>query len=106
MPDIREAITVKYMINSFLATKVSWFNQLYDYCQANDLNFERVRYHIGGDERIGKSHTNVTEERGFGGACFPKDTRSLLSEEHGDLLTLLNNAVRYNSIIRKENIDD
>jgi|ETNmetMinimDraft_21_1059911.scaffolds.fasta_scaffold00722_5 UDPglucose 6-dehydrogenase len=99
--DIREAITVKYMINSFLATKVAWFNQVYDYCEANGLDYNRVRNHIGHDDRIGKSHTEVTEERGFGGACFPKDTRSLLSEEHGDLLTLLNNAVRYNSIIRE-----
>ena len=102
LPDIREAITVKYMINSFLATKVSWFNQLYDYCQANDLNFERVKYHVGMDERIGKSHIDVTEERGFGGACFPKDTKSLLSEEHGHLFTILNSAVRYNNMIRKE----
>ena len=104
-----EASFVKYGINSFLATKVLWFNQFKDLVDAEKGRFNIISSAIGSDPRIGHSHTQVPGpdgRKGFGGACFPKDTRSLLSEEHGDLLTLLNNAVRYNSIIRKENIDD
>ena len=94
------AIIAKYTINSFLATKVSFFNQLYDFCAARGISFETVRSIVRGDERIGDSHTHVTKERGWGGACFPKDTEAFLQMDGGNHLTLLENAVEYNKKLK------
>lgn len=100
-----EAIATKNFANSFLATKVSFFNQIYDFCQATDLDFEVVRRNLALDYRIGDSHTHVIPEegvRGFGGHCFPKDTTALLktAEKNNVSLSILNEAVEYNKRIR------
>jgi len=74
-----EASLTKYTINSFLATKVAFFNQIYDVCQASRVDYDTVRSLITQDKRIGGSHTQVPGPdggRGFGGHCFPKDTRA------------------------------
>lgn len=100
-----EAITVKYFRNSFLATKVAFFNQIYDFCEKLDLDYRYVREAIALDERIGSSHTYVFEDsRGFGGYCFPKDTAALLSTSKslGVNLSILESAVNYNNDIVDE----
>lgn len=101
---IEELILVKYFRNSFLATKVAFFNQIYDLCNKLDLDYETVAAGIGVDSRITHSHTQVTEQRGFGGHCFPKDTSALLhtANRFGYDLTILREAVEYNKKIRKE----
>lgn len=98
-----ELILVKYFRNAFLATKVSFFNQVYDLCQAFDINYKNVAAGIGHDPRIGSSHTEVTESRGWGGHCFPKDIQALLhtAELEGVDMSLLEEAVRYNNRVRK-----
>jgi hypothetical protein len=71
-----EAAFVKYGVNSFLATKVTFFNQLYDTVAEFGCNWPSVANTIGMDSRIGVGHTRVPGydgKRGFGGACFPKD---------------------------------
>ena len=76
---IAEASLIKYGINSFLATKVLWFNQFFDVVNGHG-NFNRIIAAIGTDPRIGHSHTVVPGfdgRRGYGGACFPKDTKAL-----------------------------
>lgn len=76
---IAEASLIKYGINSFLATKVLWFNQFYDTVNGHG-NYNRIISAIANDPRIGHSHTIVPGfdgKRGFGGACFPKDTKAL-----------------------------
>ena len=78
---IQEASFVKYGMNSFLATKVLWFNQFYDIVTKNGANFNKVINAIGTDPRIGRSHITVPgfdNKRGYGGACFPKDTAALV----------------------------
>ena len=100
-----EAILIKYFRNSFLATKVSFFNEMYDFCAALGIDFNNVRAGVAQDERITESHTFVdTEQRGWGGACFPKDTAALLTmaKDANVKLKILNTAVDYNNIIRKE----
>jgi UDPglucose 6-dehydrogenase len=100
-----EAITVKYFRNSFLATKVAFFNQIYDFCEELDLDYRYVREAIALDDRIGPSHTYVFEDsRGFGGYCFPKDTAALLSTSKslGVDLSILEAAVLYNNDIVNE----
>jgi UDPglucose 6-dehydrogenase len=100
--DPRVLILNKYARNSFLATKVSWFNQLYDLCEAYDIDYQEVADLVSSDHRIGISHTDVTRARGWGGHCFPKDTKAFLSsaKRKGIDLSLLNEAVEYNNKIR------
>ena len=66
-----------------LATKVSFCNEIAQYCQAVEVNYEIVRKHATNDNRILDYHTKVPGpdgKRGFGGTCFPKDTASLKYE--------------------------
>lgn len=74
-----EASFVKYGMNCFLASKVSWFNQFYDVIQNFGSDYNEIIQAIGHDDRIGHSHTLVPGfdgKRGFSGACFPKDTKA------------------------------
>jgi len=100
---VPEAITLKYAENSFLALKVSFFNQIYDFCKLTNQDFETVRDLLCLDKRIGDDHSMVTEERGWGGHCFPKDTSAFLktAEKYGYDLNILRIAVDYNKQIRK-----
>lgn len=101
-----EASMVKYAVNSFLATKVAFFNNLYDLCQANGADYSIVRQLVTQDTRIGSSHTlvpGVNGERGFGGHCFPKDTEALLhyAKSIEVELDVLKSAVESNKTARK-----
>lgn len=75
---------VKYMENSFLAAKVAFVNEFFDLCGAAGVSFDLVRELWLRDDRIGRSHTRVTPERGFGGQCLPKDIAAVI--ESGDEL--------------------
>jgi UDPglucose 6-dehydrogenase len=99
-----ELILAKYTRNSFLALKVAFFNQLYDLCDALDVEYAAVAHYTTMDPRIGDSHSFITEERGFGGHCFPKDTSALIRTAQRDNveLSILQEAVDYNKKIRKE----
>ena len=101
--EARELILAKYARNSFLALKVAFFNQMYDLCDALDVEYSAVAHYTGMDERIGYSHTYITEERGFGGHCFPKDTSAIVrtGERNGVELSLIKQAIKYNNSIRK-----
>lgn len=101
-----EASMVKYSINSFLASKVAFFNQIYDLCGKNGADYDLVRQIISHDNRIGASHMLVPGpdgELGFGGHCLPKDTKAFVrySSKMESPLTILNNAVEYNQKLRK-----
>jgi len=75
-----EASFIKYAINTFLATKVTFFNQLKDETDRFGCDFETITDIISQDKRIGNSHMQVPGpdgKRGFGGACFPKDTNAM-----------------------------
>ena len=98
-----ELIITKYARNSFLALKVSFFNQIYDLCKDAGIDYEAVREHITADERISESHTTITDERGFGGHCFPKDTSAFIvsGKKYGKHLSILEHAIDYNNTIRK-----
>ncbi len=102
-----EAALIKYASNSFLATKVSFFNQLYDLCNVSGANFDTVRQIVASDTRIGPSHTlvpGIDDHRGFGGACFPKDTAALMhyANSQGIDFSILDSAIQYNKNIRKD----
>lgn len=99
-----ELILTKYARNSFLALKVSFFNQIYDLCEALDIEYEAVAHYTGMDPRITQSHTQVTKQRGFGGHCFPKDTSAFLNTANkvNIDLSILQNAVDYNKKVRRK----
>ena len=97
-----EASFVKYTINSFLAMKVTFFNQLYDAVADTDANFGTIIKAVGSDKRIGHSHTKVPGfdgKQGFGGACFPKDTSAFVS--YSNCLTLLKECININNKYRE-----
>ena len=76
-----EAEVIKLMENAFLATKVAFVNELYDYSQALGCDWQKVRGGWLQDPRIGLSHTKVfPNSRGFSGSCLPKDLSSLIHE--------------------------
>lgn len=75
----RTAELCKYMENCFLATKVAFVNQFFEIARLMDIDFQELRELWLTDPRIGRSHTCVTEERGFGGACLPKDLDALIA---------------------------
>ena len=79
----KEAEMIKMFKNCFLATKVSFCNEIYQFCEMKGINYENVRALAANDDRILHSHTKVPGHdgnKGFGGTCFPKDTSSLRYE--------------------------
>jgi len=103
-----EAELTKYVRNTFLATKVSFFNEMEEFCRINNISYRKVRELTLYDDRIGDSHTSVPGpdgKRGFGGTCFPKDVSSLLHQvlDKGMVSYILNAARnRNNDIDRRE----
>tara|TARA_B100001057_G_scaffold379728_1_gene385324 strand:- start:2470 stop:3225 length:756 start_codon:yes stop_codon:yes gene_type:complete len=103
---VEELILTKYLRNSFLATKVAFFNEVYDLCESADIDYNQVKALVGMDERITHSHMLIPGpdgDRGFGGACFPKDTEALLYSANvlDTKLPTLQTAVDSNKNIRK-----
>jgi UDPglucose 6-dehydrogenase len=102
---IEEASLAKYTINSFLATKVAFMNEIYQLAQAIGADYDHVAKMVTLDTRIGNSHMKVPGldgQLGFGGMCFPKDTSALLkyAEEVGINLNVLDAAVKKNILLR------
>ena len=72
---------VKYFTNTFLATKVSFANEMYQICGRLGIDYDKVVEYSTYDERLGKSHWAVPGpdgKFGFGGSCFPKDINALI----------------------------
>ena len=72
---------VKYLTNSFLATKVSFANEMYQICNEVGIDYDKVIEYAMHDERLGYSHWSVPGpdgDYGYGGHCFPKDIRALI----------------------------
>jgi len=97
-----DASFVKYGINCFLATKVLWFNQFYDVVENFGGNFGHIINAISCDPRIGGSHTRVPGfdgKRGYGGACFPKDTAAFA--KFAEVFSVLEKVIDVNNDYRK-----
>ena len=76
---------VKYFANCFLATKVSFANEMYQICENLNIDYDKVVEYVKYDERIGNTHLNVPGpdgDFGYGGHCFPKDIGALISLAH------------------------
>ena len=80
--DSTYAEMVKYVTNSFLATKVSFANEMYQICNKLNIDYDKVIEYAQYDERLGKSHWAVPGpdgDLGYGGHCFPKDVKALIT---------------------------
>ena len=78
-----EAEVLKYWVNSYLATRVVFANEIYDLCNAlGDANYDTIKKCFVHDPRIGDSHWDVVADgyRGYGGFCFPKDVQAILQK--------------------------
>jgi UDPglucose 6-dehydrogenase len=99
--DERSSEMTKYAANSFLATKISFMNEIANLCERTGANVDDVRLGIGSDERIGKRF--LFPGIGYGGSCFPKDVQALqeTAKQHGyelqilDAVTAVNNAQKH-----------
>ena len=105
--DLITASLLKYTINSFLATKVTFFNEInniFNLSKADD-SWENFVSFLSKDERIGNSHMSVPGhdgKLGFGGACLPKDSKALIefSKIQGQKLNVLSEVIKVNNSIR------
>jgi UDPglucose 6-dehydrogenase len=87
---------IKYAANSFLATKITFINQIADLCEKCDADVNDVALGIGLDSRIGKKFLNAGP--GYGGSCFPKDTLALAAtaRDYGEPLEIVESVIRAN----------
>ena len=86
VPTIKTSSTiaemVKYMTNTFLATKVAFANEMFQVCSKLGIDYDKVVEYARYDERLGSTHWAVPGpdgHHGFGGSCFPKDINALIS---------------------------
>jgi UDP-glucose dehydrogenase len=101
-----EAELIKYMVNSFLATKVSFVNEFYEISQLYNTDWHKVREGWLLDERMGRSFSSVfTNNRGFGGKCLPKDVNAIVtaSEDDGYSPNLLKQVLDSNKYFQDKN---
>jgi UDPglucose 6-dehydrogenase len=94
--DARSAEVTKYACNAYLATRVSFINDMANLCDTVGADVESVRIGMGTDPRIGNKF--LYPGVGYGGSCFPKDTRALINtaREHGLALDIVAAAERIN----------
>ena len=98
----KHAEMVKYFTNCFLATKVSFANEMKHICDSIDLDYDKVVEYATYDERLGKSHWNVPGpdgDLGFGGHCLPKDLSAMVNGF--DTLGLLEAVEQVNDQVRE-----
>ncbi|WP_139976569.1 UDP-glucose/GDP-mannose dehydrogenase family protein [Ochrobactrum sp. CGA5] len=92
----RTSELIKYAANAFLATKITFINELADLCEEVGSDVTELALGMGLDKRIGTSFLNAGP--GYGGSCFPKDTIALLrtAQDHGVALRLVEETVTVN----------
>ena len=103
--DSTHAEMVKYLTNSFLATKVSFANEIYQICDKLNIDYDKVVEYATLDDRLGKSHWNVPGpdgDFGFGGHCFPKDLAAIIeiTKENNITNNVLKAAQTTNNTVR------
>jgi len=99
--DERSSELTKYAANSFLATKITFMNEVANLCELVGADVDMVRRGIGSDERIGRRF--LFPGVGYGGSCFPKDVQALVksADEHKYEFKILNSVIEVNETQKK-----
>jgi len=99
--DERSSELTKYAANSFLATKITFMNEVANLCELVGADVDMVRRGIGSDERIGRRF--LFPGVGYGGSCFPKDVQALVksADEHKYDFKILNSVIEVNETQKK-----
>ncbi len=103
--DAKTAEVIKYTENMWIATKVTFVNEMYDVCEALGVDWQDVREGWLMDTRVERTFTAVFhDKRGFEGKCLPKDTKALAhsSKEAGYEAKFLQDVIDNNNRIRKK----
>jgi UDPglucose 6-dehydrogenase len=105
MTDIPTAELTKYAANAFLATKISFINEMANLCEKVGADVHSIARGIGLDKRIGLKFLHAGP--GFGGSCFPKDTRSVahFAREVGQELAIVESVIRVNERQRERMVE-
>lgn len=95
--NLQTAELIKYASNAFLATKISFINEVANLCEAIDGNVVDLAKGMGLDGRIGKKFLHAGP--GYGGSCFPKDTLALcrIAQEHGSPIRIVETVIEVNA---------
>jgi len=95
--DLESAEIIKYAANAFLATKISFINEISQLCEKTGADVHSVAKGMGLDGRIGKKFLHAGP--GYGGSCFPKDTVALIrmAQEHGVSSRIIESVVEVNA---------
>jgi UDPglucose 6-dehydrogenase len=99
---IETAELIKYAANAFLATKITFINEVADLCEAVGADVQDVARGIGLDGRIGRKFLHAGP--GFGGSCFPKDCQALVrtAEEAGAPLSIVDTVLKVNDVRKRQ----
>ena len=102
---LETAEMIKYAANTFLATKVSFINEIANLCEMMGADVHHVAKAMGLDGRIGKKFLHPGP--GYGGSCFPKDTRALsrMAKEKGYTFKILDSVIEVNEEQRKRMVN-
>ncbi|WP_424988564.1 UDP-glucose dehydrogenase family protein [Microbulbifer sp. S227A] len=99
--DLESAEMIKYAANAFLATKITFINEIASLCERTGADIKHVSQGMGLDGRIGAKFLHAGP--GFGGSCFPKDTKALarIGQEHGLPMQITETVIKVNDELRR-----
>ena len=103
--DLESAEMIKYAANAFLATKITFINEIAALCERTGADVKQVSKGIGYDGRIGNKFLHAGP--GYGGSCFPKDTRALarIGQENGMPMKITEAVIEVNEEVKRRMVD-
>jgi len=103
--DLESAEMIKYAANSFLATKITFINEIARLCERTGADVKMVSKGMGLDGRIGSKFLHAGP--GYGGSCFPKDTQALarMGQDHSSPMQLTEAVIKVNEEVKRRMVD-